>query len=370
MKNIAKLVITLVGIATISCSKNDVQDRPIIQGIDEPVLISPDNGSPYELLPTAATQQVDRIVWKSANYGGSVLVNYVVEIDKESGDFKTPQVLGTTTNGITQLQVTTQSLNAVCIALGTKPFTSANFLVRIVSSAAGFDKMYSKIVTIAVKPYTTEAPKLYLIGDFLNASGYGANWTPAATLPYLAASAYGKTDFEGYVNINDANAQFKFLPTNVNFDGDYGNATGPDGSNTGVLLQTGESNAGLPTPKMAGYYLVTADTDPTKLTYKMTKKTWKIIGEATPNGWDNDTDLTYDATTKKWTGIIKLIGGKPFKFRANADWNTPINNFGVDTDGKLQYNGSNIIAPTATGMYKVELDLSKARAYTYTLTAQ
>jgi hypothetical protein len=36
--------------------------------------------------------------------------------------------------------------------------------------------------------------------------------------------------------------------------------TGPDGTYTGLLLQTGESNAGLPAPKSAGYYYLKADT--------------------------------------------------------------------------------------------------------------
>jgi hypothetical protein len=34
-------------------------------------------------------------------------------------------------------------------------------------------------------------------------------------------------------------AQYKFIPQNTSFDGDYGNATGPDGTYTGLLLQTG-----------------------------------------------------------------------------------------------------------------------------------
>jgi hypothetical protein len=35
----------------------------------------------------------------------------------------------------------------------------------------------------------------------------GEDWTNAPTLPAIAASGYGKTDFEGYVNINNTAAQ-------------------------------------------------------------------------------------------------------------------------------------------------------------------
>jgi hypothetical protein len=37
---------------------------------------------------------------------------------------------------------------------------------------------------------------------FLKIGGYGEDWTNAPTLPAYA-SGYGKTDFEGYVNINN-----------------------------------------------------------------------------------------------------------------------------------------------------------------------
>jgi hypothetical protein len=50
-----------------------------------------------------------------------------------------------------------------------------------------------------------------------------------------AASGFGKTDFEGFTNFADGSAQYKFIPQNTSFNGDYGNATGPDGTYTGLL---------------------------------------------------------------------------------------------------------------------------------------
>jgi hypothetical protein len=35
------------------------------------------------------------------------------------------------------------------------------------------------------------------------------DWDPA-TSPQLSASGYGKVDFEGYINFNDAGAEYKF----------------------------------------------------------------------------------------------------------------------------------------------------------------
>jgi hypothetical protein len=119
--------------------------------------------------------------------------------------------------------------------------------------------------------YTTESPKLFLIGNFLNGGGYGADWTTAATFCTFSLRIC-KTDFEGFVNFDDGSAQYKFIPQNTSFDGDYGNATGPDGTYTGLLLQTGESNAGLPAPKSAGYYYFKADT--AALTYSAVCTAW------------------------------------------------------------------------------------------------
>lgn len=364
MKNITKSLIALFAVLAISCSSDDVEDRPVIKAIDAPVMAAPVNGNTYVLSFQNAENLAERFVWTSANYDQDVAINYTIEIDKEGNAFAAPESLGSVI-GQNQLSVSVETLNGAVLSLGANPFEAANYEVRIKASVNDtFEALYSNVAKISVTAYTTSLPKIYVVGSFLNASGYGSNWTASSGVP-LAASGFGETDFQGYVFINEATAQFKFLPTNVDFAGDYGDTGPSDGSFSGTIEQEGEVNAGLPTPD-AGYYLINVDTE-TKI-YSLRKQTWRIIGAATPNGWDNDTDLTYDPATKKWTAIMNLVPGE-FKFRANQNWSDNIDNFGNGEGGLLAFNGSNIVFSGDAGTYKVTLDLSNPREYSYTIVA-
>ena len=57
MKNIVKSVFILFGALVVSCSTDDVQDRPVIEGVDSPVMAAPESGSAYTLLQATMTQQ-------------------------------------------------------------------------------------------------------------------------------------------------------------------------------------------------------------------------------------------------------------------------------------------------------------------------
>lgn len=365
MKNITKSLIALFAVFAISCSSDDVEDRPVIVGQDAPIMSAPTSGSAYVLAFENAPNLAERFVWTSANYGQSVAVNYTIEIDVAGNEFAAPESLGSVI-GQNQLSVSVETLNGAVLSLGASPFVETNYEVRVKASVnETFEAMYSNVATISVTAYTTSLPKIYVVGSFLEASGYGSNWTASNGVP-LAASGFGETDYEGYVYINDAAAQFKFLPTNIDFAGDYGDTGSSDGSFSGTIEQEGEVNAGLPTAE-AGYYLVKVDTE--SLTYSLRKQTWRIIGAATPGGWDNDTDLTYDPATKKWSAVMALSPGE-FKFRANQNWGDNADNLGTGEEGFLAFNGGNIMFEGTAGTYTVTLDLSNPRNYTYTLTAQ
>lgn len=364
MKKILKLyTLAFLVIANVSC-END--DQTIATAKGGPELLTPLDGSSYVLDPATASSEATTLVWNHADYDVQTAVNYEVEVALAGTDFAEIQSGGTTTNRF--IVWTQEALNAVATQAGLTPFTAGDLEIRIKSTlGTNLDlAAYSNVITITVTPYTTETPKLYVIGNFLNASGYGADWTANSTLPALASSGFGQTDFEGYVYMNVSSPEFKLLPTNVNFDGDYGD----DGSFSGTLLQTGESNIQL---SASGYYRITANTDPTVLSYNVEATRWAITGSATPLGWpDNgvvDQDLTYNPTTKKWEIIIPLTaGGNQFKFRANDAWTL---NYGDDgNDGTLEFNSGSNLSVSASGTYLVELDLSNPRNYTWTATLQ
>jgi hypothetical protein len=265
-------------------------------------------------------------------------------------------------------------LNSAAIAIGLTPFDQGSIDVRIAASVGtpASDIKYSNVINYLVTPYSTELPRIYLVGNFLQNSGYNANWTPANGVP-IASSAFGKTDYEGFVYINEASYAFLFLPTNTSFDNKFGD----DGSFSGNLAANGADIVGS-----AGadrYYYVKANTgavtgeNPNGLKYTLTSTRWAITGSATPAGWpDNgvqDTNMTYNPTTKKWEITLALsAGGNAFKFRANDGWDL---NFGDDgNDGILEFNSSNNLTVPAAGTYKVSLDLNNPRNYEYTAVLQ
>jgi len=174
----------------------------------------------------------------------------------------------------------------------------------------------------------------------------------------LASSAFGSKDYEGYIWLDGG---YKFLAPDETGGFFWGNTDwADDGSFTGILVEEDETDC-IADP--AGYYFVQADTD--ALTYATTAVSWGIIGEATPTGWESDTDLIYDSATKRLTVDIDLTPGA-FKFRGNNDWGQ-FDLGTVDDDGFLQ-SGGDLTFEGSAGNYSVVLDLSNPREYTYSIT--
>lgn len=114
-----------------------------------------------------------------------------------------------------------------------------------------------------------------------------------------------------------------------------------------------------------GYYYVTCNIK--DLTWKADPLNFGVIGDATPGGWNDDTDLTYDETDLKLKVDITLTDGK-IKFRANDAWDVPNGDFGAgEEEGKLATKGADILV--TAGKYQIIVDLSTTD-YTYKLIAQ
>ena len=171
---------------------------------------------------------------------------------------------------------------------------------------------------------------------------------------------------KGFVNFTGTGEQpFKFTDAPDWAHTNYGAGTGggtlnPDGQAGGLTVPAG------------GYYELTADLD--KNTWTATKTTWSVIGNATPGGWEKDTPMTYDADKQAWTVTLLLKADGSFKFRANNAWKI---DFGLDSDGKLQYVDNpffdyspkikDLTAPD-DGNYTLTLDLHVPGKYSYSMT--
>lgn len=177
--------------------------------------------------------------------------------------------------------------------------------------------------------YTVQKPILYMAGD---ANG----WKHSDVL-----NSEDGVHYTGYMYLNQNG--FKFC-TQKNWDGtNYGGAF------------FGESEDNIMMTQEAGFYQV--DVDLSAKTYTLSPFIIGIIGDATPTGWDGDTDMTYNAEEHCWElKNVKLSDGE-MKFRSNHSWNDPNPNWGGTLDALVQ-KGDNIAV--AAGTYDIKLEVNFA----------
>ena len=210
------------------------------------------------------------------------------------------------------------------------------------------DRTLNYAIDLVRLPFPSEA--------FLVGGSTPAGWTPAASLPFEST---GEGFFEIFAPLDPAGGGFKFLQVQ-DYAGDWGSESGTravsDDQVTGVLIQEGEDNVNVETD---GFYRINLNF--VEKSYAVTPSNWGVIGNATPTGWDSDTDLTYD-TGFEWTITVDLVAGE-MKFRENDAWDV---NFGDDGgDGSLEKGSANIAIAEA-GNYTITLDLAP-EGYTYSL---
>lgn len=159
-------------------------------------------------------------------------------------------------------------------------------------------------------------------------------------------------------NVNGAQNEFIFT---LNFDGlrsqTYGGSTflvhaAIGGSMNATEFGVNGGWGGLRTTKS----LVNKfDVDVTTLNPNLGPvSNWGIIGDATPNGWNDPDTKMYETGTDTYAIYANLTPGE-LKFRRDGNWTV---NYGDDTvDGTLEAGGANIPV-TVAGTYYITLDLN------------
>ncbi len=367
MKKLSILGLLFIGLLALNSCETEDDVVFTTQDSNAAVVTLPDNGAAIVLdinnqMSTAAT-----IVWDEADYSVPTAVSYTIQLAVSGTDFAAPADAGATTNNF--IVWTHEQLNEIAVnSLMLAPFTAANVDLRVKSTIGdGAEAAYSNIVTLSITPYTTDLPRLAVAG---NHQGWNPSDLEVDYVPYLASSAFGESDYEGFVYLDGG---FKFVEANNVGVFEWGNKDwGDDGSFSGALISDGETDLSA----SAGYYYVKANTDPNDDgsepgSYSIQATNWGVIGNATPTGWDSDTDMTYDADAKTWSVTLDLIPQEApdngLKFRANDDWNLNIGD--DDGDGSMEFSGQNIGVETA-GTYLITLDLSNPRSYSYSIELQ
>lgn len=245
MKNLNKILIAFISVLTISCTGDDVENRPVIVKGTAPVLLTPKSDFIIVLDKTKESDLATSVVWEKATYDGApTVVNYTIEIAKAGTNFATPSVAGVSTS--TFKNFTVGELNAALLDAGFKPFVENSIDIRVKSTIGG-----------------------------------------VASTPQISNSYTIKvTPFPAWPN-------------------------------------------------------------------------WGIIGSATPTGWDSDTNLDYDLTTKKYSTTLNMVVGE-FKFRLDDAW---VNDYGDNGNNlTLEAGGANIPI-TVAGSYTIVVDFT-AKTYT------
>lgn len=301
----------------------------------------------YVLDRNQSENEFAKFKWAAAKYDLSVSLRNVLEMDKAGNDFASAVTIASS-NG-SEVAVLVKEINNAMIRMELTPEEAVAMEFRL-TSYLGAGSNYgeqSNVIAVTITPFQPgeiEYPMLYTPGNH-------QGWAPADAAPIYSVANDGV--YTGYVYLD---GEFKFT-AEPSWDGtNYG-----DGGGGSLSTDGGAGNMTTP----AGYYYVTVNTN--ALTYKLEKREWGVIGDATPGGWDADTDMIYDPSDKLLKVDITLTAGT-IKFRANDGWDI---NLGLAEGGTMEdplaMGGADI--PVTAGDYRVILDLSRPE-YKMQLTAQ
>lgn len=298
--------------------------------------------------------------WPAVSFKIKAAVSYKLQLDVPADTIGTTAWSNALTieagNDVLSKSFTGADLNNIAL---TKLGLVADSMNTVVARAvAVLDRsVYSNAVAVQIKPYKAVTRNvLYVPGEY-------QGWDPGAA-PVIAEATGRPKMYEGYYYMPGSGIKyFKFTDApdwnHTNY-GDGGNGSfSTDGAAGGLFVPDG------------GYYQLTANLNTN--TWTAAKTTWSIIGDATPGGWDSDTQMTYDPVNQVWKITADMKSGGSFKFRANNEW---VIDFGIDSNGNLVYAdnpflgytaGLNNLSVPSDGNYTISLDLHNSGNYTYDL---
>ena len=310
---------------------------------------------------TAANLGLESVTfeWSAADFGAQTQVNYAIEVAAAGQSDKV-----VVTSGVTETSavVSYESLNAVLLYdLGLASGIAENVDFYVSAKVGEYAKVYSAPVTTSatVTEAEKEYPKLTVAGSY----AYN-NWTPGK-----GQFVY---DFEGtdvrYSGVIDfgedvSALNFKFVGEawgNNEFSVPAGEAQAPEAAELPLVAGGGDNIAAYTTHR---FYSLTLDKSAPKVIKNFSFNSLGVIGDATPTGWDADTDMEFNAAKQRFYVDLTLIDGK-IKFRADDDWAV---NWG-GADGVLSAGGADI-AVTA-GNYRIYVNLNDPANPTYELNAK
>lgn len=350
MKKIFKTILVVAIFAGLA-SCEDEQDLKYVDNVAEFKILSPASGESVVLSPATPSNPGLSMTWEAMDYGTPTQVTYTIQVAKNGTEFAAPIDLVSTTN--TYASVTSEALNGASIAAGLQSDVVGTLDVRVRSTVGttGSEESFSDVITYSVTPYVTYPFRdLFLVG-----SASQDNWNNNSNNYPLFRDATNAAVYyyTGYFNAGE----FKLLEKRGQWQPQWGVNAGVLAVNDG----TGSDPSAFTIPA-SGYYSLMVDLasnsftlDPYDASGAATYPAIGIIGTATPNNWDSDTDMTQSAFDPHMWYITNqfLKAGGEMKFRANDAWDV---NWGAadSYSGLATINGPNIaIGIPVDGSYDV-----------------
>lgn len=278
------------------------------------------------------------------DFGVPTEVTYILQVDRQGAGFE--NALDVATSTTTTIEVRGDVLNRRAIARGVLPGEAGALEFRIrATSSRGLPALNGQASVINVTPYATleVLRNLFLVGDATKAGWENNNQNPALFRDPANDDLYVYTGFFRA-------GAFKLLERLGEWRPQWGTNDG-----TTIAVNDGDNEPDVITVATAGYYTFTVNLSdnsfslvpfegPTNVTFE----TVGIIGDATPNGWDNSTAMTGFAFDPHIWRISATLTQGEMKFRANNSWDV---NWGANTaiSGKGVQEGPNI--PIDAGNY-------------------
>ncbi len=341
MKNNIKLLLLLIVTVLFSCSDDD--SGPIYNVSNNSIELT-SNTTSIEMDISNADEVVLDLSWTLSIQEGVILEKYQILFDNQEDEFSNPYRKDVALN--LSYALTGSELNSIILdKLSNEVDTPITLNVKVIAIAGEAEIAMSNVISISTAGY---AGFLDLTSPWGLVGSATPNGWNGPDVPF-----YRDPNNEGWFNCYAylIDGEIKIRKGN-----DWAVNYGDDGSGSTLALD------GANISVTQGNYLIRFNEN--TLQYTIEAFSWGVIGDATPGGWDMDTNLEYDPTSNQFRGVMHLTDGE-IKFRMNDDWAT---NLGGSA-GSLEPGGSNIAV--TEGNYIVTLNLAGVdlSESTYTLEA-
>ena len=346
------------------CQKPDMVQIAAPEDVVAPVLEAVEG--PIEITPSNMVDGKVAFTWSLADYGVMTQVNYSLEAATAANpDTKVTITSGITANaaaieaGKISSEIEYEALNAILFNdLKLNDGVAEEVLFTIASKVGEYAPVYSNSVAVSCKVTAAEKqyPKLTVAGSY----AYN-NWTPGKG-QFVFDFEGTDAKYSGVIDFGeDVSAlQFKFVGEawgNNEFSVPAGETQAPEAAELPLVAGGGDNISAYTTHR---FYSLTLDKNTPKVIKNFSFNSLGVIGDATPTGWDADTDMQFNADKQRFYVDLTLIDGT-IKFRADDAWDV---NWG-GADGVLVANGDNVAV--SAGDYRIYVNLNDPANPTYEL---